>query len=194
MCTSALLLPPAHTQAQQPVMYTVATPLLKPSMYSLRNKDIKRALKRFLGMTAIMGPIVLGMKKCLWCQGSKPQSQNLLFFFYQILEVELVPSIEFLNFHFFSSIYPFSLSHSPYKAYFCVWHTGSIPFIHFMVSHSFAQPWSKIFGNSHLFHMVAWLSFQMIHIIPFFTKSIVTNSIICKEKTMFDKQTKYIVW
>ena len=31
------------------VMYTVVTPMLNPFIYSLRNKDIKRALKRFLG-------------------------------------------------------------------------------------------------------------------------------------------------
>ncbi|XP_008591022.1 PREDICTED: olfactory receptor 7A10-like [Galeopterus variegatus] len=31
------------------VMYTVVTPMLNPFIYSLRNKDIKRALKRFFG-------------------------------------------------------------------------------------------------------------------------------------------------
>ena len=31
------------------VMYTVVTPMLNPFIYSLRNKDIKRALERFLG-------------------------------------------------------------------------------------------------------------------------------------------------
>ncbi|CAI9169655.1 unnamed protein product [Rangifer tarandus platyrhynchus] len=32
------------------VMYTVVTPMLNPFIYSLRKKDIKRALKRFFGM------------------------------------------------------------------------------------------------------------------------------------------------
>ena len=32
------------------VMYTVVTPMLNPFIYSLRNKDVKRALKRFFGM------------------------------------------------------------------------------------------------------------------------------------------------
>ena len=35
------------------VMYTVVTPMLNPFIYSLRNKDIKRALKRIIGMAAI---------------------------------------------------------------------------------------------------------------------------------------------
>uniref|UniRef100_A0A8C6FSB2 Olfactory receptor n=1 Tax=Moschus moschiferus TaxID=68415 RepID=A0A8C6FSB2_MOSMO len=35
------------------VIYTVVTPMLNPFIYSLRNKDIKRALKRIVGMAAI---------------------------------------------------------------------------------------------------------------------------------------------
>ncbi|KAM7140921.1 olfactory receptor 7A17-like [Molossus nigricans] len=38
----------AHSSATASVMYTVVTPMLNPFIYSLRNKDIKRALKRFL--------------------------------------------------------------------------------------------------------------------------------------------------
>uniref|UniRef100_H0XJV6 Olfactory receptor n=1 Tax=Otolemur garnettii TaxID=30611 RepID=H0XJV6_OTOGA len=37
----------SHSSATASVMYTVATPMLNPFIYSLRNKDIKRALKRF---------------------------------------------------------------------------------------------------------------------------------------------------
>ena len=35
------------------VMYTVVTPMLNPFVYSLRNKDIKRALKRIIGLSFI---------------------------------------------------------------------------------------------------------------------------------------------
>ncbi|XP_069332123.1 olfactory receptor 7A10-like [Eulemur rufifrons] len=36
----------SHSSATASVMYTVVTPMLNPFIYSLRNKDIKRALKR----------------------------------------------------------------------------------------------------------------------------------------------------
>ncbi|XP_044903217.1 olfactory receptor 7A17-like [Felis catus] len=35
------------------VMYTVVTPMLNPFIYSLRNRDIKRALKRIIGVPAM---------------------------------------------------------------------------------------------------------------------------------------------
>ncbi|XP_057564318.1 olfactory receptor 7A10-like [Hippopotamus amphibius kiboko] len=47
------------------VMYSVVTPMLNPFIYSLKNKDIKGALKRFYGVVAIKRPIVLGVVKCL---------------------------------------------------------------------------------------------------------------------------------
>ncbi|XP_043768227.1 olfactory receptor 7A17-like [Cervus elaphus] len=37
----------SHSSAIASVMYTVVTPMLNPFIYSLRNKDIKEALKRF---------------------------------------------------------------------------------------------------------------------------------------------------
>ncbi|XP_008562024.1 PREDICTED: olfactory receptor 7A5-like, partial [Galeopterus variegatus] len=37
----------SHSSAAASVMYTVVTPMLNPFIYSLRNKDIKRALRRF---------------------------------------------------------------------------------------------------------------------------------------------------
>uniref|UniRef100_A0A671G4K1 Olfactory receptor n=1 Tax=Rhinolophus ferrumequinum TaxID=59479 RepID=A0A671G4K1_RHIFE len=40
----------ARSSATASVLYTVVTPMLNPFIYSLRNKDIKGALKRFLGM------------------------------------------------------------------------------------------------------------------------------------------------
>uniref|UniRef100_G1Q252 Olfactory receptor 7A10-like n=1 Tax=Myotis lucifugus TaxID=59463 RepID=G1Q252_MYOLU len=42
----------SHSSAAASVMYTVVTPMLNPFIYSLRNRDIKRALKRFFGMAA----------------------------------------------------------------------------------------------------------------------------------------------
>ncbi|MBZ3870959.1 Olfactory receptor 7A10 [Sciurus carolinensis] len=38
----------SHCNAITSVMYTVVTPMLNPFIYSLRNKDIKRALRRYL--------------------------------------------------------------------------------------------------------------------------------------------------
>ncbi|XP_062965359.1 olfactory receptor 7A10-like [Cynocephalus volans] len=38
----------SHSVATASMMYTVVTPMLNPIIYSLRNKDIKRVLKRFI--------------------------------------------------------------------------------------------------------------------------------------------------
>ena len=40
----------SHSSAVISVIYTVVTPMLNPFIYSLRNKDIKRALKRITGV------------------------------------------------------------------------------------------------------------------------------------------------
>ncbi|XP_045847196.1 olfactory receptor 7A17-like [Meles meles] len=40
----------SHASAVASVMYTVVTPMLNPFIYSLRNRDIKRALKRITGI------------------------------------------------------------------------------------------------------------------------------------------------
>ncbi|XP_021538890.1 olfactory receptor-like protein OLF4 [Neomonachus schauinslandi] len=50
----------SHSSAVASVMYTVVTPMLNPFIYSLRNKDIKKVLMRFSGMTAVKGSTVLG--------------------------------------------------------------------------------------------------------------------------------------
>ncbi|XP_059551379.1 olfactory receptor 7A5-like [Myotis daubentonii] len=49
----------AQSSATASVMYTVATPMLNPFIYSLRNNDIKRALERFLCREAFPGPTIL---------------------------------------------------------------------------------------------------------------------------------------
>uniref|UniRef100_A0A8C6E8A8 G-protein coupled receptors family 1 profile domain-containing protein n=1 Tax=Moschus moschiferus TaxID=68415 RepID=A0A8C6E8A8_MOSMO len=45
----------SHSSAIASVMYIVVTPMLNPFIYSLRNKDIKRALRRFFGVAAKKG-------------------------------------------------------------------------------------------------------------------------------------------
>uniref|UniRef100_G1Q7P1 Olfactory receptor 7A10-like n=1 Tax=Myotis lucifugus TaxID=59463 RepID=G1Q7P1_MYOLU len=44
----------SHSSIAASVMYTVVTPMLNPFIYSLRNRDIKRALKGFFGMAALV--------------------------------------------------------------------------------------------------------------------------------------------
>ena len=59
--SSAISLPPRKDVAAS-VVYTVVTPMLNPFIYSLRNKDIKRALERIIEMAATKGSAVLGLK------------------------------------------------------------------------------------------------------------------------------------
>uniref|UniRef100_A0A4X1UZF4 Olfactory receptor-like protein OLF4 n=1 Tax=Sus scrofa TaxID=9823 RepID=A0A4X1UZF4_PIG len=54
----------SHSSATASVMYTVITPMLNPFIYSLRNKDIQNALKRFYLMQGIKWTIILGVMKC----------------------------------------------------------------------------------------------------------------------------------
>nr|XP_054320670.1 olfactory receptor 7A10-like [Pongo pygmaeus] len=54
----------SYSSAAASVMYTVVTPMLNPFIYSLRNKDIKGVLGRFLGRKTTKGSIFLGLKKC----------------------------------------------------------------------------------------------------------------------------------
>ncbi|XP_059551147.1 olfactory receptor 7A10-like [Myotis daubentonii] len=48
-----------QSSAAASVLYAVVTPMLNPFIYSLRNKDIKRALKRLYGMAGTKGTIIL---------------------------------------------------------------------------------------------------------------------------------------
>ncbi|XP_027404389.1 olfactory receptor 7A10-like [Bos indicus x Bos taurus] len=52
----------SHSSAIASVMYTVVTPMLNPFIYSLRNKDIKRALERINRKAGIKVLSVLGLK------------------------------------------------------------------------------------------------------------------------------------
>ena len=64
----------SHASAIASVMYTVVTPMLNPFIYSLRNKDIKRALKRFFGMeTFVKEPFGLG-----WRTAHDRRAQSLI--------------------------------------------------------------------------------------------------------------------
>uniref|UniRef100_A0A8D2DXD3 Olfactory receptor n=1 Tax=Sciurus vulgaris TaxID=55149 RepID=A0A8D2DXD3_SCIVU len=54
----------ADSSATASVMYSVVTPMLNPFIYSLRNKDIKSALKRLFEEEIIKRPIFLGLKNC----------------------------------------------------------------------------------------------------------------------------------
>ncbi|KAB0360559.1 hypothetical protein FD754_004715 [Muntiacus muntjak] len=65
----------SHSSATASVMYTVVTPMLNPFIYSLRNKDIKGALKRFSVMARLKRPIILDLETCPRVQISKSQSQ-----------------------------------------------------------------------------------------------------------------------
>ncbi|XP_011381533.1 olfactory receptor 7A10-like [Pteropus vampyrus] len=67
----------SQSSAIASVLYTVVTPMLNPFIYSLRNKDIKGALKSFFVKETTKGAIVLGLKKCPWLRKSKAQSQLL---------------------------------------------------------------------------------------------------------------------
>ncbi|CAN0426028.1 unnamed protein product [Rangifer tarandus platyrhynchus] len=49
----------SQSSATASMMYTVVTPMLNPFIYSLRNRDIKRALKAFFRITAIKRTLVL---------------------------------------------------------------------------------------------------------------------------------------
>ncbi|XP_012789963.2 putative olfactory receptor 7A2 [Sorex araneus] len=49
----------AYPSAVASVLYTVVTPMLNPFIYSLRNKDIKRALRTFFVQGTTKQPIVL---------------------------------------------------------------------------------------------------------------------------------------
>ena len=52
-----------HSNERALVMYAVVTPMLNPFIYSLRNKDLKKGLKKLFGKVILKGPIVIDLKK-----------------------------------------------------------------------------------------------------------------------------------
>ncbi|XP_055286283.1 olfactory receptor 7A17-like [Moschus berezovskii] len=52
----------SQSSATASVMYTAVTPMLNPFIYSLRNKDIKGAMKRLFVMESLKRPIILETK------------------------------------------------------------------------------------------------------------------------------------
>ncbi|XP_045659853.1 olfactory receptor 7A17-like [Ursus americanus] len=49
----------SHASAVASVMYTVVTPMLNPFIYSLRNRDIRRALKKIIGVPVLLDVFLL---------------------------------------------------------------------------------------------------------------------------------------
>ncbi|XP_010606562.1 olfactory receptor 7A10-like [Fukomys damarensis] len=61
---SSAVIQNANSTATASVLYTVVTPMLNPFIYSLRNKDIKSAMKKLFQKEIRKVPIVLEFKKC----------------------------------------------------------------------------------------------------------------------------------
>nr|XP_058146409.1 olfactory receptor 7A10-like [Dasypus novemcinctus] len=57
--------PNPHSSATVSVMYTVVTPMLNPFIYSLRNKEMMKALKRFFRREDMKVSFLLWHRKCL---------------------------------------------------------------------------------------------------------------------------------
>jgi olfactory receptor len=61
---SSIVTPNSHSTAMASVMYSVVTPMLNPFIYSLRNKDINRALKTFLEKEITKSLNILSIRNC----------------------------------------------------------------------------------------------------------------------------------
>ncbi|XP_073909365.1 olfactory receptor 7A17-like [Castor canadensis] len=59
---SSAVMQNSHSAAKASVMYTVVTPMLNPFIYSLRNKDIRRALKILVKKETLKAAIILRLK------------------------------------------------------------------------------------------------------------------------------------
>ncbi|KAM5307251.1 olfactory receptor 7A17-like [Glossophaga mutica] len=66
----------SQSSAVTSVMYTVVTPMLNPFIYSLRNKDIKRALERFLDREAFKGQLYVAEEVPMHVQSFRARSSD----------------------------------------------------------------------------------------------------------------------
>ncbi|MBZ3870962.1 Olfactory receptor 7A17 [Sciurus carolinensis] len=62
---SSAVTPNARSTTTASVMYSVVTPMMNPFIYSLRNKDIKRALRRLCERETVKVSVVLRLRTCL---------------------------------------------------------------------------------------------------------------------------------
>ncbi|KAG8517245.1 Olfactory receptor-like protein OLF4 [Galemys pyrenaicus] len=91
----------SHSSSTASVMYTVITPMLNPFIYSLRNKDIKEALKKLIGKESMKGPIVTKRKNSLHMKsGNDTQIAEFL-----LLGLSKEPELQPLVFGLFLSMY-----------------------------------------------------------------------------------------
>ncbi|XP_051026143.1 LOW QUALITY PROTEIN: olfactory receptor 1082-like [Acomys russatus] len=73
---SSAVIQSSHSAARASVMYTVVTPMLNPFIYSLRNKDMKKALERLLKKKCKVSHWT-GLRMYSRFQRVRPQSQRL---------------------------------------------------------------------------------------------------------------------
>ncbi|XP_004475416.4 olfactory receptor 7A10-like [Dasypus novemcinctus] len=63
VCLNSAATKNSRANAVASVMYTVVTPMLNPFIYSLRNKDIKQALKKMINIPSIKGYFASSLQK-----------------------------------------------------------------------------------------------------------------------------------
>ncbi|XP_061005577.1 olfactory receptor 7A17-like [Dama dama] len=95
----------SYSSATASVMYTVVTPMLNPFIYSMRNKDIKRALKKFLWKVSTKGQLVLVLKKCLSHLHYMETANNTQISKFLLLGLSEEPELQILRFGIFLSMY-----------------------------------------------------------------------------------------